>query len=129
MPSAPTRLVGDEPTLDAMRAGPREAVDDDLKDDLVIRLLRELKRQLIQLENTKPTPEIDQANIRAVNVKTLASIERSLERLLHIEQQRELRRETKVAAKNDDARAALERRLDQLLIAARAKPHPEESEQ
>jgi hypothetical protein len=120
MPRTPTLLVGDEPTLDARRSGPREAVDDDWKDDLVIRLLRELKRQLIQLENTKPTPEIDQANIRIVNVRALATMARTLDRLIRQDEQRALKRETKVAAKNDDAYAELERRIDRLVAAANA---------
>ena len=129
MPRTPTVLVGDEPTLDAMRAGPCEAVNDDWKDDLVIRMLRELKRQLIQLENTKPTPEIDQANIRMVNVRALASMQRMLDRLIRQDEQRSLKRETRVAAKNDDALAELKRRLDQLLAASETSPSPGEPQE
>lgn len=128
MPRTPALLVGDEPTLDAMRAGPCEAVDDDWKDDLVIRMLRELKRQLIQLENTKPTPEIDQANIRMVNVRALASMQRMLDRLIRQDEQRSLKRETRVAAKNDDAYAELERRINRLVAAAETQTGPGESE-
>ncbi len=129
MPLTPPLCADGEPMLDEMRAGAPEVIDETWKDDIVKRLLLQLKRQLCQLENTKPTTEIDQANIRATNVKTLASIERTLERLLQMEQQRALARETKVAAKNDDARAALERRLDQLLAAAEAQVPPEPHQQ
>ncbi|HEY0282975.1 MAG TPA: hypothetical protein VGC27_10180 [Rhizomicrobium sp.] len=123
MPLTPNLPVGVEPTLDELRAGAPEVIDETWKDDIVNRLLLQLKRQLCQLENTKPTTEIDQANIRATNVKTLASIERTLDRLLQMEQQRALARETKVAAKNDGALAKLERRIN-LLIAA---SNPQES--
>jgi len=129
MPRTPNLLVGEEPTLDAMRVGPCEAVDDDWKDDLVIRMLRELKRQLIQLENTKPTPEIDQANIRMVNVRALASMQRMLDRLIRQDEQRNLKRETRVAAKNDDALEELKRRLDQLLAASETSPSPGEPQE
>ena len=117
-----------EPSLEQMRAGAAEVIDEDWKDDIVERLLRELKRQLCQLENTKPTPETDQANIRSVNVKTLANIERTLDRILRLEEQRALKRETKVTANKDNARAELERRLDQLATTARAPGDPGRSE-
>ena len=129
MTKTPNLPVGVERTLDEMRVGGPEVIDDAWKDDIVKRLLLQLKRQLCQLENTKPTPEIGQANIRAANVKTLASIERTLDRLLQMEQQRALARETKVAAKNDNALAELERRIDQLAAAARASSDPEKSQQ
>jgi hypothetical protein len=124
MPLTPNLPVGVEPTFDEMRAGAPEVVDEDWKDDLVIRLLRELKRQLIQLENTKPTTEIDQANIRIVNVRALASMERTLDRLIRQDEQRALKRETKVATQNDDAYAELERRIDHLVAAADAQNSP-----
>lgn len=129
MPLTPNLPVGVEPTLDEMRAGAVEVIDEAWKDDIVNRLLLQLKRQLCQLENTKPTTEIDQANIRIVNVRALASMERTLNRLIQQDEQRALKRETKVAAKNDNALAELERRIDQLAAAARASSDPEKSQQ
>jgi hypothetical protein len=128
MTKTPNLPVGVEPTLAEMRVGGPEVIDEAWKDDIVNRLLLELKRQLCQLENTKPTTEIDQANIRIVNVRALAAMERTLNRLIQQDEQRALKRETKVAAKNDGARAALERKLDQLLAAERALPAPEKSQ-
>ena len=125
----PNLPVGVEPTLGEMRAGAVEVIDEAWKDDIVNRLLLQLKRQLCQLENTKPTTEIDQANIRIVNVRALASMERTLNRLIQQDEQRALKRETKVAAKNDNALAELERRIDQLAAAARASSDPEKSQQ
>jgi hypothetical protein len=69
MPLTPNLPVGVEPVGDEMRVGGAGVIDDAWKDDIVNRLLLELKRQLCQLENTKPTTEIDQANIRIVNVR------------------------------------------------------------
>jgi hypothetical protein len=129
MPLTPNLPVGVEPTLDEMRAGEPEVIDEAWKDDIVNRLLLQLKRQLCQLENTKPTTEIDQANIRIVNVRAIASMERTLNRLIQQDEQRALKRETKVAAKNDNALAELERRIDQLAAAARASSDPEKSQQ
>lgn len=125
MPLTPNLSVGVEPTLDEMRAGEPEVIDEAWKDDIVNRLLLQLKRQLCQLENTKPTTEIDQANIRIVNVRAIASMERTLDRLIRQDEQRALKRETKVAAKNDNALAELERRIDQLAAAAQTPGDPE----
>jgi hypothetical protein len=119
MPKTPTETLG-EPSLAGIRVGAPEVIDDDWKDDVVERLLRELKRQLIQLENTKPTTGTDEAPIRANNVQSLARIERTLTRLLQLHEQRELRHETKVAAENGDALRELERRIDRLIAAAEA---------
>jgi len=127
MPNTPNLPVGVERTLDQMRAGEPEVIDEAWKDDIVQRLLRELKRQLCQLENTKPTPEIDQANIRIVNVRAIASMERTLDRLIRQDEQRALKRETNGAAKDDDTYAEIERRLDQRLAANGTKPVSEKS--
>ena len=119
MPKTPTENLGEPPLAD-IRVGAPEAIDDDWKDDLVERLLRELKRQLIQLENTKPTPETDQANIRAQNMQSLARMERTLERLLQLHEQLALKHDTKAAKRNDDALRELECRIDRLIAAAEA---------
>ena len=124
MPLTPNLPVGVEPMLGEMRAGEPEVIDEAWKDDIVQRLLRELKRQLCQLENTKPTPEIDQANIRIVNVRAIASMTRTLNQLIQQDEQRALKRETKVAAQDDKAFAELERRIDQLVAAANAQNSP-----
>jgi predicted FMN-binding regulatory protein PaiB len=116
-------------TLDDLRAlGIRpEDVDEEWMDEMVKRLFHELRRQLSQLETAKDS--VEQAGRRATNVRTLVSLERTLERLARLEQERALSRETKVAAGNDDAVAALERRLDQLLAAGGAPPPSKEPQQ
>ena len=113
MPMAPDRAP------EEIRA--RAPIDDRWKEEFVESLLRELRRQLQQLQNAAPTAETDQAGIRAQNVATLARIERSLERLTKMQEAQILKRDISTAAKNDDAHAALERRLDELLNAARTK--------
>jgi len=129
MTKTPNLPVGVEPTLDEMRVGEPEVIDEAWKDDIVRRLLLQLKRQLCQLENTKPTPEIDQANIRIVNVRALASMQRTLAKLFQQDEQRALKRETKVAAQDDKAFAELERRIDQLVAAANANNSSAKSEE
>lgn len=98
-----------------------EDVTPEWMDLMVKRLLRELDRQLHQIEKSGVTSD---ANERAANARTLASLERALERLTRLEAERAARRETKVARSDDEARAALERRLDQLLA---AQPAPEDA--
>ena len=129
MPLTPNLPVGVEPMLDEMRVGGPEVIDDAWKDDIVNRLLLELKRQLCQLENTKPTTEIDQANIRIVNVRAIASMTRTLNQLIQQDEQRALKRETKMAAQDDKAFAELERRIDQLVAAANANNSSAKSEE
>jgi len=130
MPSTPSLAGRGATTFAELKAqGIRpEDIDEDWMDDMVKRLFRELKRQLSQVENAKPVEGREDGNLRAANARTLANLERTLERLARLEQQRVLARETKVAAKDDDARAALERKLDQLLEAARAQVPAGESE-
>lgn len=126
-PAIPHREYG-ELTFGDIKArgvGP-EDIDEAWLDEMVKRLFIELKRQLSQVENAKPAPETTQANIRAANARTLNALERTLERLARLEQQRALQRETKVAAKHDDALAALECRLDKLLAASPAQSGSEQ---
>lgn len=98
-------------------------IDTDWLDDMVKRLFKELNRQMCQLENLKEGSSTGPD--RAANARTLGSLERTLERLSRMEREREALREKKVAKKNDEARDALIRRLDQLLEAGRAPKVPE----
>jgi CRP-like cAMP-binding protein len=98
-------------------------VDSQWLDDMVKRLFRELNRQMCQLENLKEGTSTGPD--RAANARTLDSLERTLERLARMEREREALRQKKVARKNDEAREALIRRLDQLLAQGRAPKLPE----
>lgn len=126
MPITPPRSAA-VATLAQMRARgiAPEDVNADWLDDMTKRLFAELKRQLAQVENAPIAPG---AAERAANARTLASLERTLERLAKLEQQRVLQRETKVAAKHDQALAALERRIDRLVAAGSAAADSAESE-
>jgi hypothetical protein len=86
-------------------------INSEWMDIMVKRLFRELNRQLGQVESLKP--EQARAADRVQNARVLASLERTLERLARLEKDREGRRERK-GLKNDDARKALECRLDKL---------------
>ena len=98
-----------------------EDVDETWMDEMVKRLFHEIRKQLSQLEAAmadSDTPEA--ASRRAANARALSALEKTLERLAHLEEQRETTREMKVINSNDEARLALERRLDQCLAARRA---------
>jgi hypothetical protein len=94
------------------------AFDSEWLDDMVTKLQTELERQLNRvLEASK---EGNDARTRAADAATLASLERTLEKLARMEQARALVRETKISKQG--ARDALERRLDKLAAAAKKKP-------
>jgi hypothetical protein len=123
MPKTPSRHPGDLTFAEIRTRGVYAGdIDEDWMDDMVKRMFIELKRQLSQVEDAEPANKTDQANLRAANARTLAALERTLERLAKLEQQRALLRETKVAAQNDGARAELERKIDCLVAADAAAP-------
>ena len=105
-------------------------VDEKWMDEMVKRLFHEIRKQLSQLETAKAaSDDAGQAGRRSANARTLAALERTLERLETLQQRRVLDRERKVVKADEYARAALERRLDQLLEAARAQVPADKPEQ
>jgi hypothetical protein len=94
------------------------AFDSEWLDGMVKKLQAELKRQLKRV--SKPGKEGSDARSRASDAATLASLERTLERLAKMEQARALVRETKISKQG--ARDALERRLDKLAAAGQKRP-------
>jgi len=92
------------------------ASDSDWLDKMVNKLKIELEAQLKRAA-TNPEDKGSAAE-RAADARTLAVLERTLEKLAAMEQARALVRETKIS--KEGARDALERRLDKL--AAAAKP-------
>jgi hypothetical protein len=120
MPITPARPPGYLTHAEIRARGVRpDDIDENWLDMMVKRLFLELQRQLSQVENAKPAPETEQASLRAANARTLASLERTMERLAKLEQQRACMRETRMAARNDSARAELERRIHCIIAAAR----------
>jgi hypothetical protein len=120
MPRTTKKTVG-EPTLARLKAqGIRpEDIDEIWLDEMVKRLFSELKRQLSQVESADPATGSGSSE-RGANARTLAALERTLERLAKLEQQRIERREKKVAPKHDGVREALERKIDRLAAAVGA---------
>lgn len=105
------------------RADPHIPLQDITKkwlNDMVKRVFAELNRQLAQIEAC-PAPEgVKGEAARATNARTLASLERTLERLSKLEMQRaeqnhKLAAERKVQKKHASAREKLELRLDRLV--------------
>ena len=88
---------------------------------MIKRLFDQLNRQLLKVEDLKKDEnEPDDPQTRAINARTLASLERSLERLTQLEQRRLAVQSTKVSPSNENQRAALERELHQLVAAERS---------
>lgn len=98
-----------ERARDALLAHLRETPDRWM-DEIMERFLLETDKQLKLIEETKARDVSEQAS----HARTLASLERTLERLARLETQRATR-ERKVVKTDDEARAAFERRLDKLL--------------
>ncbi len=95
----------------------REEINPDAMDDVIMRLFRELNRQLVLLENTKPEA-IKEASDHERRARILASLERTMERLTTLEAGRAAARRSKASVKSADKRALL---LSKILIHARAE--------
>jgi hypothetical protein len=97
-------------------------------DDMVRRMLEQVNRQLIKLEDLKNDEREDNdPKTREQNARTLDRLERMLDRLIRLETMRSLLRSTKVAADNDETRATFMRRMDKLLTSSGAKRVPGEA--
>jgi hypothetical protein len=118
-----------ERSLETIRANAPAPIDETWKDEFVESLLRELRRQLQQLQNSPPAPHAEDAGVRAANVQALARIQRSLDRLLKMQEQRALARDKKGAIADADQRAALERDIDSIVAAAIARGNPDKAQQ
>jgi hypothetical protein len=83
------------------------------------RLRRELNRQLCQVESQKA--ETSKPGDRTENARVLASLQTTMDKLVRMEAQRDARRKGKNVTKDADARKELERKLDRIAAAGRAK--------
>ena len=85
-------------------------------DKMVKRLFMELQKQLARVEATKPDDNDTKcASVRAANVRTLETIERTLERLARMEQERVAKRHVRATASKEEMRARLQHRINLLL--------------
>jgi hypothetical protein len=120
MSLTPDRKVGGALTrADIVAAGVKpDDIEPEWIDQMVKRLFRELNRQLACIESTKPEDgDTRKASVRAANIRSLGAIERTLERLNSMEQERVARRQTKMAGRNEHLRIELECRINSLLTA------------
>ncbi len=99
------------------------ALDSSWLDKMVNKLKRELEAQLKRVSEGAPkkgaTAKSSSPAERAADARTLAALERTLEKLVQMEQTRALVREAKIHT--EGARDALERRLDKLAAGAEQK--------
>jgi hypothetical protein len=118
MPATPDRKVSGALTRDqfSTRGVKPDDVKPDWMDKMVKRLFSELQKQLARIEATKPDDNDTKcASVRAANVRTLSSIEQTLERLARLEQQRVAKRQTKMVVRKDELRASIQHKIDILL--------------
>ncbi|MEI9932892.1 MAG: hypothetical protein WDM89_20730, partial [Rhizomicrobium sp.] len=75
-------------------------IDPEWLDKMVKRLFKELQRQLACIESTKPDDgDTKKASVRAANIRSLGALERTLERLNHMAQERIAKRQTNTAGR------------------------------
>lgn len=86
-------------------------IDEKWLETMVKRLFAEMTRQLENIE----TGSAETPSERAADARTLAALERTLERLVKLDQQRAPKREKKV--RPEDARNALHRKIARLTAA------------
>lgn len=98
-----------------------EDIDANWMDEMIKRLFHEMRKQVSQLETAMVDSDTkEQAARRATNARSLASLEKTLERLARLEEKRETTQEMKVINVCETARLEMERRLDQCLAARRS---------
>ena len=96
-----------------MAAALDPALNPEWIDSMVTRLKAVLEKQLKSVEEAQGE---DSAQSRAADARTLATLERTLEKLSLLERERAAVKEKKIAH-DGQGRAALERRLDKRLAA------------
>ncbi|HEX3653741.1 MAG TPA: hypothetical protein VHU18_13060 [Rhizomicrobium sp.] len=113
VPDAPAAVVDAYPPLTTRGLKPTDINPDEM-DDVIMRLFHELRRQLSMMENKK-TDQLEPAD-RERHARILASLERTMERLVKIEAGRAAARKSKVTANDGvSGRKALEARIDRIL--------------
>jgi hypothetical protein len=103
------------PPLTLINLG-REEINPDAMDNVIMRLFRELNRQLVLLEETKPE-NIKETSDHERRARILASLERTMERLTTLEAGRAATRKSQANVKDDSARTMLLRKLTILIEA------------
>jgi hypothetical protein len=116
MPRTSTRSPVADALSEAIKDIGPDDIDSEWLDKMVKRLFKELQKQLARVEATKPDDnDTKTASVRTANVRTLDAIERTLERLTRMENERISRRQMKTVVRNDELRAQLQRKIDNLL--------------
>ena len=105
-----------------------EDIDSEWLDDMVHRLFRELKRQLEAVEESAVSKLMNEAPSRHANARTLDTLQRTLERISRMEAERTAKRVARSVKDAEEARASLQRKLDQFLARERALTISEGSE-
>ena len=104
-------------------------IDPEWLDQMVKRLFKELQRQLACIESTKPDDgDTKKASVRAANIRSLGALERTLERLNSMQQQRIVKQQTNTAGRNEQLRIELECRINRILTSRGLPQLPRQSD-
>lgn len=129
MPVVPTRRTGSALTraqIEAKGVKPDD-IDPGWMDEMVKRLFKQLQTQLARIEATKPEDgDTRKASVRAANIRALGQLERTLERLARMEQERTARRTARASESSEDVRARLQHRINLVLAYCGQEQIPEE---
>ena len=108
--------------LDEMWVITPEDIKSGWMDVMVKRLFKELSRQLAMVESTKVDKETQQPSPPdlALNAKSLASLQQTMERLARMEAQRDARKAARKVKSDAELRTALQRRYVERAPARRA---------
>jgi hypothetical protein len=114
------------PPLTARGLKPTDINPDDM-DDVIMRIFKELRKQLSIME-TKTAADLEPVD-RERHARILASLERTMERLVKVEAGRAAARKSKVTANDGTGgRKALEARIDRILAIEFEKAATERAE-
>jgi len=97
----------------ALKGLTKDDIDPDEMDDVIMRIFQELRRQLSTME-VKGKEELEPAD-RERHARTLANLERTMERLTKLHSERVEARKSKVKDTDADPRAIVRSRLTRLI--------------
>jgi len=113
VPDTPAAAVEACPPLTTRGLKPTDINPDEM-DDVIMRIFKELRKQLSMMENKK-ADDLETVD-RERHARILASLERTMERLVKVEAGRAAARKSKVTANDGSGgRKALEARIDRIL--------------
>jgi|SRR5947207_7402784 len=111
MPLTPDVSAGERPL--ALKGITKDDIDPNEMDNVIMRIFKELRRQLSMMESAKPehleTPD------RERHARILSNLERTMERLVRLQSERAEARKSKAANSDDNPRARVRAKIAELI--------------